>query len=131
MMFIFRHGSTPDAGVYSNRLALDVLTDEPLKDDVIELHVRQRDNADLKARRPVPLEIVFQNRSNIELKFPIPKSTKDDLDLTDLLFCYGNDGTLLPLITRIAGPTEIVIPVNGSFTLPVDAPVGTVVARAV
>ncbi|MEJ7596209.1 MAG: hypothetical protein WKF77_32275 [Planctomycetaceae bacterium] len=117
--------------VYSNPISLDVLTDEPRQDDVVEIHVRQRDKTELKPEQTVPLEIVFHNRSPQELKFPFYKGTTDDLDLSDMLFCYGNDGRVLPLITKVAGPMEICIPVNESFTLPVDAPEGTVVARAV
>ena len=117
--------------IYSNSLYLDVLTDEPRQHDVVEMHVRQRDDTELKPEQPVPLEMVFRNRSEKELTFPFYKGTKDDLDLSDMLFCYGNDGRVLPLTSQVAGPMEIRIPVNESFTLPVDAPAGTVVARAV
>ena len=117
--------------LYSNALSLDVLSDEPRRDDVVEMHVRQRDKTDLKSGQPVPLEIVFHNCSDKELLFPFWKGTTDDLDLSDMLFCYGSDGRLLPITSKVAGPMEIRIPVNESFTLPVDAPEGTVVARAV
>ncbi len=123
--------ATPFNTVMSNLLSLDVLTDEPRLNDLIELHVRLRDKTELKPGQPVPLEIVFQNRSEAELRIPFLKGTKDDLDLSDMLFCYGNDGRILPLTTKVAGPMEIRVPVNGSFTLPVDAPAGTEVARAV
>ena len=95
------------------------------------MHVRQRENSELKPGQPVPLEIVFHNRSETEMVFPFSKGTTDDLDLSDMLFCYGSDGHLLPITSKVAGPIEIRISVNESFTLPVDAPAGTVVARAV
>jgi len=136
--------------VLSSHLYLDVLSDEPRMDDLIELHVRQRENTMLQPGQPVPLEIVFQNRSENELiiypgnsmmgfrehvtweqRLKLMKGAPDDLDLSDLLFCYGSDGRVLPLTSKVAGPMEIHIPVNGSFTLPVDAPAGTEVARAV
>ncbi len=135
--------------VLSNHLYLDVLTDEPRLNDLIELHVRQRDKTLLQPGQTVPLEIVFQNRSENDLtiypgnadffrkhvtweqKLKLMKGAPDDLDLSDMLFCYGSDGRVLPLTSKVAGPMEIRIPVNGSFTLPVDAPAGTEVARAV
>jgi hypothetical protein len=135
LMVEYRNSRDTDnsSGSYSisNPLALDVLTDEPRKDDVVELRVRQRDKTEIKPGQPVALEIEFKNQSKTELRFPILKGTKDDLDLSDLLFCYGADGRLLPLKKKVAGPMEIRIPVGESFTLPVDAPEGTVVARAV
>jgi len=135
LMVIFSKDDEPRISggppVYSNRLSLDVLTDEPRRDDVVEVHVRQRENSELKAEQSLPLEIVFHNRSETELTFPFSKGTADDLDLSDMLFCYGIDGHLLPITSKVAGPMEIRIPVNGSFTLPVNAPAGTVVARAV
>ena len=135
LMVVFSKDDEPrisgGPSVYSNRLSLDVLTNEPRKDDVVEMHVRQRENSELKPGQPVPLEIVFHNRSETEMVFPFSKGTKDDLDLSDMLFCYGSDGHLLPITSKVAGPIEIRISVNESFTLPVDAPAGTVVARAV
>ena len=135
LMVIFSKDDEPriiaGPSVYSNRLSLDVLTNEPRKDDVVEMHVRQRENSELKPGQPVPLEIVFHNRSETELAFPFSKGTTDDLDLSDMLFCYASDGHLLPITSKVAGPMEIRISVNESFTLPVDAPAGTVVARAV
>ena len=129
-----KHDNPSNAGVtyaYSNQLSLDVLTDEPRQNDVVEMHVRQRDKTELVPGQPVPLEILFINKSETELVFPLWKGTKDDLDLSDMLFCYGSDGRILPLTTKVAGPMEIRIPINESFTLPVDAPQGTVVSRAV
>ena len=140
--------------VLSSHLYLDVLSDEPRMDDLIELHVRQRENTLLRPGQPVPLEIVFQNLSEDvlsiypgnwgmvsgsgfqkhvtwEQKLKLMKGSADDLDLSDILFCYGSDGRVLPLTGKVAGSMEIRIPVNGSFTLPVDAPAGTEVARAV
>ena len=135
LMVVFSKDDEPrisgGPSVYSNRLSLDVLTNEPRKDDVVEMHVRQRENSELKPGQPVPLEIVFHNRSETEMVFPFSKGTTDDLDLSDMLFCYGSDGHLLPITSKVAGPIEIRISVNESFTLPVDAPAGTVVARAV
>jgi hypothetical protein len=135
LMVEYRKHDNPKPGggtfVYSNPLSLDVLSDDPRQHDVIEMHLRQRDKTVLQAGQPVPLEIVFHNRSQTELRFPFYKGSKDDLDLSDMLFCYGSDGRILPLTNKVAGPMEIRIPVNESFTLPVDAPEGTVVARAV
>ena len=79
----------------------------------------------------MPLEISFQNKTDVEWRFPFQKGTKDDLDLSDMLFCYGNDGRVLPLTAKVSGPMEIRVPIHKTFVLPVDAPAGTVVARAV
>ncbi len=135
LMVQFHKRRSPDISggsfVFSNPLFLDFLTDDPRRDDLVEMRVRLRENAEIKPGQPIPLEIVFRNKALKELRFPFVKGTKDDLDLSDMLFCYGNDGRVLPLTKKISGSMEIRIPVNESFTLPVDAPEGTVVARAV
>jgi hypothetical protein len=116
---------------FSNSLYLDVLSDEPRKNNRLELRVQQREKTEFQLGKPVPLEIVFRNRSNAEMRLPFLERSQGDLDLSDLLFCYGEDGRVLPLKTKVPGPIEIRIPVEGSFTLPVDAPAGTEVARTV
>jgi hypothetical protein len=119
----------PFDSVLSNPLSLDVLTDTPLQDDVIEIHVGRRENTEPKSDHSIALGVVLKNKLQKEVQFAL-KGTKDDLDLADFLFCYGIDGQLLPWTKKVAGSTQVGIPVNGSLTLNVDAPEGTVVARA-
>lgn len=135
IMVRYRKSGTRDESggsyTFSNPLSLDVLTDEPRQDDVMEMSMRLRENAEIKPGQPVPLEIVFRNKLKKELRFPFSKGTPDDLDLSDFLFCYDKDGRVLPLTKKVSGSMEIVVPVNEPFVFPIDAPEGTVVARAV
>lgn len=120
----------PENFVTSNAISLDVLTDQHRSNCRLELSVRIRERREYAPEKPVPLEIVFRNNDEREMEL-LPRVGQSDLDMGNLIFCYGDDGRLLPLPSNAVAPKKLVIPPGETFVLPVDGPAGTVVARAV